>query len=120
MFKARIATADGQTYVDESEMSLSADDYSANYPALGDYTDSVSDGNGSVVMFYTYGSVTVDFESLFKVGDRVRKVTAKGLSKYLYVVTHESTDGIHVFIQTTGGTGAKLRTPISKLVKVSN
>ncbi len=57
-----------------------------------------------------------------QVGDKVRKVTAKGLSKYLYVVTYlgingTPSDASYVFIQTTGGTGAHLKTPVAKLVK---
>ena len=52
-----------------------------------------------------------------QVGDKVRKITAKGLSKYLYNVTHVSPDGVHAYIQTTGGTGAELRTPMTKLVR---
>ena len=57
-----------------------------------------------------------------QIGDKVRKVTAKGLSKYLYVVTYlganaDIPDPSYVFIQTTGGTGAHLKTPVTKLVK---
>jgi hypothetical protein len=57
-----------------------------------------------------------------QVGDKVRKVTAKGLSKYLYVVTYlgandTTPDASYVYIQTTGGTGANLKTLTAKLVK---
>lgn len=58
----------------------------------------------------------------FQVGDKVRKATAKGPSKFLYVVTYLGTDATipdasYVCIQTTGGTGAHLKTPVAKLIR---